>query len=105
LNKKIKYRPLHRCLEMENVTSINQAYPASGGGNQNNCSNSVRAEDAGLTYTKRSVMSKRYFVRVFCDDLQVNRIHWDIPVPDTLTYVPPNGWHNIPYGLDSLGEK
>jgi RHS repeat-associated protein len=28
LNKKITYRPQHRCLEMENATSINQAYPA-----------------------------------------------------------------------------
>jgi len=28
LNKKIAYRPQHRCLEMENTTSINQAYPA-----------------------------------------------------------------------------
>jgi RHS repeat-associated protein len=28
LNKKIKYRPQHRCLEMENATAINQAYSA-----------------------------------------------------------------------------
>lgn len=65
-------------------------------------STSLGADDAGFTYTKRSVMSKRYFVRVFCDDLQVNRIQWDIPVPDTLNYVPVNGWGKIPYGLDKL---
>jgi RHS repeat-associated protein len=28
LNRKITYRPQHRCLEMENATAINQAYPA-----------------------------------------------------------------------------
>jgi RHS repeat-associated protein len=28
LNRKITYRPQHRCLEMENATSINQAYAA-----------------------------------------------------------------------------
>jgi hypothetical protein len=66
-------------------------------------STSLGADDAGLTYTKRSVMSKRYFVRVFCDDLQVNRVQWDVPVPDTLQYIPPNGWAELPYGLDSLG--
>jgi hypothetical protein len=65
-------------------------------------STSVGADDAGFTYTKRSVMSKRYFVRVFCDDLQVNRVQWDIPVPDSLNYVPVNGWGKIPYELDKL---
>lgn len=68
-------------------------------------STSVGADDAGFTYTKRSVMSKRYFVRVFCDDLQVNRVQWDIPVPDSLNNVPVNGWGNIPYELDKLKKQ
>ena len=61
---------------------------------------SVGAGDLGNSYTESSVMSSRYWVRVYCKDLNVNRIYWEAKVPDTLQYIPPKGWEEIPYGLD-----
>ena len=59
----------------------------------------VGAEDLGLSYTKRSAMSTRYWVRVYCKDLNIIRMYWDTKVPDTLQYIPKEGWKEIPYGL------
>ena len=47
----------------------------------------------------RHLMKDRFWVRVYCKDLQVNRIYWDAKVPDTLQYIPKEGWKEIPYGL------
>ncbi len=63
---------------------------------------SVGAGDLGYSYNRKSAMSTRYWVRVYCKDFKVNRIYWEAKVPDTLQYIPPNGWEEIPYGL---GEK
>ena len=59
----------------------------------------VGAENLGLFYTKQSAMSTRYWVRVYCKDLNINRMYWDAKVPDTLQYIPKEGWKEIPYGL------
>ena len=59
----------------------------------------VGSGDLGLTYTIRSAMSTRYWVRVYCKDLNINRMYWDAKVPDTLQYIPKEGWKEIPYGL------
>ena len=40
---------------------------------------------------------RRLLLQVSCHDINVNRILWDIPVPDTLRYVPANGWKEIPF--------
>ena len=60
---------------------------------------SVGAGDLGYFYSKSSAMSTRYWVRVYCKDLTVNRIYWEHKVPDTLQYIPLKGWEEIPYGL------
>ncbi|GGD82360.1 hypothetical protein GCM10011514_53010 [Emticicia aquatilis] len=39
---------------------------------------------------------KRYFVKFACDDLDVSKLIWNIPVPDTLKNIPLNGWDKIP---------
>lgn len=59
----------------------------------------VGAEDLGISYTTSEILSSRYWIKVYCKDLHVNRIIWKHPVPDTLQYVPAEGWKDIPYGL------
>ena len=59
----------------------------------------VGSEDLGLFYTNKEILTSRYWVRVYCKDLTVNRIYWGYKVPDTLQYIPPKGWEEIPYGL------
>ncbi len=60
------------------------------------------ADDLGYFYTRKQVLNSRFWVRVYCKDFKVNRIYWEAKVPDTLQYIAPNGWEEIPYGL---GEK
>lgn len=43
---------------------------------------------------------KRYFVSFSCSSPAISRVIWDIPVPDTLSYIPKDGWDGIPYSLD-----
>ncbi|UBM59519.1 hypothetical protein LAG90_02465 [Marinilongibacter aquaticus] len=59
----------------------------------------------GYWKSKKLVLGGRYWVQISCDDLQTNRVLWDVPVPDTLNYVPPKGWKSIPYGLDKFHKK
>ena len=45
-------------------------------------------------------MSNRYWVQISCTDFRYREMHyWDIKVPDTLSYVPFEGWKEIPYDL------
>jgi hypothetical protein len=53
----------------------------------------------------RHLMNERFWVRVYCKDFSVNRIYWEAKVPDTLQFIPPNGWKEIPYGLGDGVEK
>lgn len=43
--------------------------------------------------------NRRLMLRVYCNDVKANKILWDIAIPDTLKYIPANGWKEIPYGL------
>jgi hypothetical protein len=45
-------------------------------------------------------LKNRFFIKVSCENDNFHRIVWDFVVPDTLQYVPANGWDKIPYGLD-----
>ncbi|MCR9064017.1 MAG: hypothetical protein NXI00_08635 [Cytophagales bacterium] len=74
-------------------------------GNTINSSSSVGAGDLGAWYSKNQVLNSRFFIRVDCDDFQVNRVLWDIPVPDTLQHAPPKGWDKIPYDLEKYRKK
>lgn len=60
----------------------------------------VSSGDVGLHWNNNFVLEKRFWLKVYCDDFKVNRVIWDIPVPDTLKFIPANGWDKIPYGLD-----
>ena len=59
----------------------------------------VGSEDLGLFYTNKEILTSRYWVRIYCKDFAVKRIYWEAKVPDTLQYIPPKGWEEIPYGL------
>ncbi len=60
------------------------------------------AEDVGFHWNSSEILNKRYWVEVSCEDYKTFQVNWDISVPDTLKYVPENGWAKIPYGLDTL---
>lgn len=44
-------------------------------------------------------IGKRYFLKVSCNDPENFRDYEEFFVPDTLQYIPENGWDEIPYGL------
>lgn len=44
---------------------------------------------------------KKYFVKFSCEKPNISKLCWDIPVPDTLQFIPSNGWDKIPYGLNN----
>ena len=83
--------------EMTTSHKLYFSYPYKG--KIYNSSTNVGAEDVGLFYTKTSVMSNRYWVQINCPDFKYQKMHWDIKVPDTLSYVPFEGWKEIPYDL------
>lgn len=49
-----------------------------------------------------SYLNRRYFVLFYCNDPSKSKIIWNIQIPDTLHYIPENGWDKTPYGLDKL---
>jgi hypothetical protein len=53
----------------------------------------------------RHLLKERFWVRANCKDYRDNKIYWNITVPDTLQYIPPNGWKEIPYGLAKNAKK
>ena len=60
----------------------------------------IGSNNLGLWYTKKSVLSTRYWVKVSCANLLFKEMQWEVKVPDTLQYIPPNGWDKIPYSLE-----
>lgn len=40
---------------------------------------------------------RRLLVRVYCNDINVNRIVWDVAVPDTVQRIPIEGWKEMPF--------
>ena len=40
---------------------------------------------------------RRLLLRVYCNDINVHRIIWDVTVPDTLRDIPVQGWNYIPF--------
>lgn len=69
------------------------------GGNRYEYFHYVSANDLGAFYTQKSILKGRYWLRVYCKDSKILRIYWKIKVPDTIQYIPINGWKEIPYGL------
>lgn len=69
--------------------------------------NNVKIEDGynvpfnnmGKFFRSSNLMKERFWIKVYCNDYHVNSIYWDAKVPDTLQFIPKNGWSKIPYGL------
>lgn len=49
------------------------------------------------TVDMSELSKRRLLVRVYCNDINVNRIVWDAAVPDTLRHVPVQGWKEMPF--------
>ncbi|MFD2520094.1 hypothetical protein [Emticicia soli] len=64
-------------------------------------SSNVGAEDLGF-YSINEILSNRYWVQVNCKDFNIKRVRWEYTVPDTLQFVPANGWNTIPYDLEKI---
>lgn len=45
---------------------------------------------------------KRFFVKYSCVNNNISKLVWNISVPDTLTYIPADGWAKIPYDLSKI---
>ena len=45
--------------------------------------------------------TRRLMLQVYCNDINVHRVLWDVAVPDTLRYIPTNGWKQIPFKAKS----
>jgi len=43
--------------------------------------------------------NKKYFVKLSCDSPSISELIWDIEVPNTLKFIPIDGWPKIPYEL------
>jgi hypothetical protein len=55
--------------------------------------------------SEKELMNTRFWIQLNCKKPHINRIYWDAKVPDTLQFIPPNGWKEIPYGLaDGVGK-
>lgn len=49
-----------------------------------------------------NLKNRKLIIKVYCKDYNENSVLWDINVPDTIQYIPHNGWDKIPYGLDKI---
>lgn len=45
---------------------------------------------------------KRFFVKYSCVNNNISKLIWNISVPDTLNYIPADGWAKIPYDLSKI---
>lgn len=45
---------------------------------------------------------KRVFVNYSCVNNNISKLVWNISVPDTLNYIPADGWAKIPYNLSKI---
>lgn len=49
------------------------------------------------TVDMNKLSKRRLLIRVYCNDINVHRIVWDVAVPDTLRNIPAQGWNYIPF--------
>lgn len=45
---------------------------------------------------------KRLFVKYSCVNNHISKLIWNVSVPDTLNYIPADGWAKIPYNLSKI---
>jgi hypothetical protein len=46
-------------------------------------------------------LNSRYFLKISCEKPSIVKIIRDVHVPDTLKFIPTNGWEKLPYNLDN----
>ena len=59
----------------------------------------------GGDMTNINKLNSRYFLRISCEDPNISKVIEGILVPDTLNFIPENGWEKIPYKLDKIPKK
>ena len=69
-------------------------------GKKSNSSYTMPFPNMGKFKRDNNLIYERFWVQVNCKDNSINRIYWEAKVPDTLKFIPANGWDKIPYGLD-----
>ena len=69
-----------------------------------NSETSVGPTDTGEWWDidRQKLSKRRLFIVASCKNYKINRVDWDISIPDTLKNIPSNGWDTIPYGLDKI---
>ncbi|MFC3812828.1 hypothetical protein [Lacihabitans lacunae] len=68
--------------------------------------NSVMYKNGGAgDMSNINQLNSRYFIKVSCGNPKIVKIIRDVHVPDTLKFIPTNGWVEIPYGLDNVSMK
>ncbi|WP_461102577.1 hypothetical protein [Spirosoma koreense] len=58
-------------------------------------SNSLGSIDL-IRFGEKHFLSRRYYVKIQCDDPQLTRVLWEEPVPATIDNVPDEGWISLP---------
>lgn len=60
---------------------------------------SVNVYDTGESWmvNLHNLQKRRLLIQVYCADKTEHRIRWDIQVPDTLRYIPVEGWKELPF--------
>ena len=55
--------------------------------------------DTGESWTvdMNKLSKRRLLLQVYCDDISVHRILWKVSIPDTLQFVPTQGWKELPF--------
>ena len=61
--------------------------------------NPANPTDTGdwLKDDENSLIKRRFWIRVYCNDYDVHRLLWKPAVPETLKYIPNDGWTNAPF--------
>ena len=103
---------LNKCT-VYTIAKISKVYKQSGGVNIkfNYKINSAKISDeTGVSpydtdewwsIDMEKLRNKKLLVAVSCEDNKISKINWNVQIPDTLQYIPVNGWDKIPYGLDN----
>lgn len=80
---RIKYQFQARQIRVEHNTTVGRS----------------ESED-GWWIDKEKLKERRLLIQYYCKEPKsIHKIFWDIKVPDTLSYVPFEGWKEIPYDL------
>ncbi len=49
---------------------------------------------------REKLRKRRLLIKISCRNFNANKVIWDSFVPDTLKFIPANGWKKIPFSLE-----